>query len=644
MRVFGLLRWGCMLVLGATFCHSQTIPLIHVGDTAWRYYQDGHQPTNAAQPGLRWREAQFNDSAWNTGLGVFGFEESPLPAPIKTQLWLTPPGASAQTITYYFRAHFNWSHGTNALLFFTNLLDDGAVVYLNGAEIYRYRISGTPTYASFATAPPQEGVYEMTNVFRRLNAGDNVLAVELHQATATSADVVFGLALAAAIPEPVAITRQPPSLVDAIAGQDVSFSVQASGSRLRYAWHSNGVFLSRATNATLSLSNITTRQAATYRVIVSNDLNAVRSSNVVVRVVPDTFGPRIISATSNVGESSRLYIWFDEDVLRFGPASATNVNKYLVTAVDTGQQVPVTRVAVAPGLAAARLDLAASLDRRKTYEICLFEVADLLTNYIALNSCVPVSYEVITNSFTYGSFWWVYDWLEAPPTDWKEPEYIEDPRLWYDGRGMFYNSSSGVFNPPCTAPGHILSLGPSAYYFRKRFTVPTNVLGRLVTLTVGSVVDDGAVFYLNGVEIMRMNMPADPVIAHETRALGPGNPNICASNTFAVGHLLRQTNVLAVEVHQVVAFDLDAAFDGAAGLKYLDTPELTNRPPEGEVFLRYSNHSPAQLRLYWTNGMGYALEYVNALGDQWRELQPPSTNVLVDKAVPARFYRLNKRH
>jgi hypothetical protein len=42
----------------------------------------------------------------------------------------------------------------------------------------------------------------------------------------------------------------------------------------------------------------------------------------------------------------------------------------------------------------------------------------------------------------------------------------------------------------------------------------------------------------------------------------------------------------------------------------------TNRPPPEEVFLRHSNQSPTQFRLYWTNGTGYALRYVDALGDQ----------------------------
>ncbi|HZO86570.1 MAG TPA: immunoglobulin domain-containing protein, partial [Verrucomicrobiae bacterium] len=406
-------------------------------------------------------------------------------------------------------------------------------------------------------------------------------------------------------------------------------------------WYRNGIFAS--TNATLFLNNVTTNQAGTYYVVVSNVLGTVRSSNVLVRVIPDTFGPRLLSAVVGAAEINRIFLTFDEDLLRFGPTASTNVHKYIITEISTGQRVPVTNTQVAVGNGLVRLTLSTNLDRGKTYELCLSNVTDLLTNYIALNSCVPISFEVITNSFPFGSYWWLYDWVDAPPLDWNQPEYIEDPRLWYQAPGMFYNALAGPINPPCTPQGTLLTIGPSAYYFRKHFTVPSQIIGAPATAILGRVLDDGAIFYLNGTEIMRTNMPAGPV-NHGTRALLAGNPNICLTNQVAITHLLRTNNVLAVEVHQFSSPDYDAAFDSSLSISYLQTPVLTNRPPPSDVFLRYSNHSAAQLRLFWTNGMGYALEYVNALGDQWRELQPPSTNLLVNKDGPARFYRLNKRH
>ena len=131
-----------------------------------------------------------------------------------------------------------------------------------------------------------------------------------------------------------------------------------------------------------------------------------------------------------------------------------------------------------------------------------------------------------------------------------------------------------------------------------------------VTLIVRSVIDDGAAFYLNGTELLRANLPAGP-LTHASLAPNAGNP-VCRTNSVTITNSLMEMNVLAVELHEAAVQDYDVAFDGGLSLNYVLTPVLTNREPAGDVFLRYSNHSPTELRLYWTNGMGYALEYGGA--------------------------------
>ena len=446
-------------------------------------------------------------------------------------------------------------------------------------------------------------------------------------------------------PAPVVITKQPASEVKSVVGKAFSLSVEATGTALRYRWYSNNVALpATQTNATMVwTSNVPT---ATFYVIVSNAVNWVRSSNSIVRTIPDTFGPSIRLAMVPVGEPSRIYVYFDEDILRVNVrnpgASGTNSDNYIVT--DTASNERLLPISAVPGtgLQAVRLTFAENPDPRKSYEICLHNISDFRTNYIALNSCVPVSFEYATNIFSFGSFWSFYDWVEAPPANWKETDFFEDPMLWGLAPGMFYYDPAVRINPPCTFRNWALSVGSGAYYFRKHFTVPPEMRGP-VTLFVRSVIDDGAAFYLNGTEILRTNLPAGP-LTHQTRASSEPSQTVCVTNRVAITNLLSEANVLAVELHEAVSPDFDVAFDGGLSLNYLITPVLTNRPPAGDVFLRYSNHSPTELRLYWTNGMGFALEYVDRLGDQWRELQPPSTNVIVEKSAPTRFYRLNKRH
>ena len=81
------------------------------------------------------------------------------------------------------------------------VIDDGAVVYLNGVEAARVRMPLAPaviTAATLANASgpePTDGTHtvEAINLPKTaLVAGDNVLAVELHASSLTSSDSIFG--------------------------------------------------------------------------------------------------------------------------------------------------------------------------------------------------------------------------------------------------------------------------------------------------------------------------------------------------------------------------------------------------------------------------------------------------------------------
>jgi hypothetical protein len=98
---------------------------------------------------------------------------------------------------------------TNALpgtsLLFSSYVDDGAVFYLNGAEIFRLRMDPPPasiTNGTFATAFPCNGDATCPDEFSisgelmtNLVAGDNVLAVEVHNYNQSSHDITFGTSL-----------------------------------------------------------------------------------------------------------------------------------------------------------------------------------------------------------------------------------------------------------------------------------------------------------------------------------------------------------------------------------------------------------------------------------------------------------------
>jgi hypothetical protein len=109
------------------------------------------------------------------------------------------PATGYPFVTYYFRTTFNAPAATpGALLHFSGYVDDGAVFYLNGAEIYRLRMDDAPAVIAsdtLAIGYPCSGDAHCLDEFdvdANVVAGTNTLAVEVHNYNARSADITFG--------------------------------------------------------------------------------------------------------------------------------------------------------------------------------------------------------------------------------------------------------------------------------------------------------------------------------------------------------------------------------------------------------------------------------------------------------------------
>lgn len=165
----------------------------------WRYHQAPEDP------GIAWRQPSFNDSVWPAGPALLYAEGDPLPGPKATPLTL---GAT----TYYFRTRFNFTGDPAAIgLKISTILDDGAIVYLNGHELFRLGMpEGDATYSTLSARNVSnaafEGPFPVSSEW--LVAGENVLAVEVHQIATTSSDIVLGLSLETA-PATVGVVATP---------------------------------------------------------------------------------------------------------------------------------------------------------------------------------------------------------------------------------------------------------------------------------------------------------------------------------------------------------------------------------------------------------------------------------------------------
>lgn len=204
---------------GTTYTQACSLTTVTVYNTtqvfgltnSWKYNTNNFD-------GINWKTNGFNDSAWQGGPGLlYALESNVQVAPRNTQM--PPTTGTAVPRTYYFRTHFNFSgNPAGAILTFSNYVDDGAVFHLNGTEIYRLRMVAAPTAISYATASsgtpctgqPQQGdaatvcpdVFSVGGdlIATNLVQGDNMLAVEVHNASSGTADLVFGSALIQSIP------------------------------------------------------------------------------------------------------------------------------------------------------------------------------------------------------------------------------------------------------------------------------------------------------------------------------------------------------------------------------------------------------------------------------------------------------------
>jgi len=161
----------------------------------WKYYDT---VTNAV---AGWMATNFDDSAWAAGPSSLGYNNTP---PEATTVGYGP-NASAKYITTYFRNYFVVTNVTGlASVTFNLLRDDGAVVYLNGAEVFRENLpAGTISYSTLATTNVSgtATVWSSRTIAtsalpQPLREGTNVLAVEIHQSGGTSSDIILNLDLA----------------------------------------------------------------------------------------------------------------------------------------------------------------------------------------------------------------------------------------------------------------------------------------------------------------------------------------------------------------------------------------------------------------------------------------------------------------
>ena len=168
------------------------------------------------------------------------------------------------------------------------------------------------------------------------------------------------------------------------------------------------------------------------------------------------------------------------------------------------------------------------------------------------------------------------------PADWATVTHPADNTSWSEGPGLLGFETTTLDEPILTAVPKETKI---PYYFETEFQF--NGTDSVDSISFDHYIDDGAVFYLNGVELGRTpNMPSG-VITPITPPQSSVNNATLQTLTFNSPNILPGTNRLSVEVHQINTGSTDLVFGTKVTLS-TSTPyqerdeewlELYNRGP-----------------------------------------------------------------
>jgi hypothetical protein len=197
------------------------------------------------------------------------------------------------------------------------------------------------------------------------------------------------------------------------------------------------------------------------------------------------------------------------------------------------------------------------------------------------------------------------------PTNWASPTF--DDSGWSTGDAMLGYESAG--DPSLPDFSTLIGFGPNinnkylSAYFRRAFVV-TNA-SEIMNAAIGLRRDDGAVVYLNGIEVARNNMPGGtigPTTQATSKSGGDLNDHYF-QHIFDPALLLQGTNLMAVRVHQEkvdspdMRFDLELTTSTTVSNSVIRGPYLQSGTPNQST-LRWRTHLPTDSRVRYGQAPG----------------------------------------
>ncbi|HON07951.1 MAG TPA: lamin tail domain-containing protein, partial [Verrucomicrobiota bacterium] len=347
---------------------------------------------------------------------------------------------------YYFRQSFVYNgdpSNTRALLRIA--VDDGAALYLNGTEVYRFNMpAGTISNTTYAITNVVNSSFtswiELDS--RYLKSGTNIIAAEVHQALGGTTDALFGAEIN------LISTNYPAPLPPAVSFNEIS-SV------------TNGQFwieIFNYGNGTVNLENYTLARFGTYY----NEY-----------LIPPT--------VLQPGE----FVVFDRSILGFGADPGDKVVLYMpnkISVVDSllAKKYPQARYPDGIGrwLNPSELTSGASNKFIFNQDIVINEIMYHPPDLPAQSALYGTNKLV---SFT--NFWKYYQTGNKPAPDWFSTEY--DDSGWQTGKSVFYTNITTLPAPKGTTLTISNGTQPIiTYYFRTPFVFTNIKEGATITMNM----------------------------------------------------------------------------------------------------------------------------------------------------------------
>jgi hypothetical protein len=498
----------------------------------WKYWDRG------GDLGSAWRAPAFDDSGWSDGRGKLGYGETYLQTTIGYG-----PSSSSKYLTTYFRTQFTLGDPAAVTKMTAFLMyDDGVVIYLNGHEVGRQLVpagqtAATPASSGHEAADTYER-YDWTAQLPNLVEGVNTLAVEVHQQTASSGDLVFDLGVQlefAVAPTPTAggIPHQSTwrywdrggdlgSGWRALAFDDdgwaynrgpLGYGESYLASVVGYGPSASSKYLTTYFRADFTVDDPAAVTAMTGDLMYDDGLVVYLNGHEIGR--QGVAAGQTASTAASGHEAGNAYETFDWTAQRSHLVAGVNT-----IAVEVHQQ------------SASSSDL----------------VFDLGLN---LTVMPPTSGDIAR-----GSTWTYWDRGGDLGSAWRARTFND--AAWPRGPGALGYGES--YLATTIGYGGDASHKYITSYFRRAFSIANPAA--VTSLVAELMYDDGVVVYLNGTEVKRLHLPSGTITA-STLAPGWETGNRYESYDLSAYRalLVAGTNVVAVEVHQAQPTSSDLTFD-----------------------------------------------------------------------------------